>query len=93
MDKEYGNSPEIVHMYAISLHAAGEDRKAEAALRRSAEISVTPRNRATAAFYLGEIARKRGDEAEAQRCFGRARATRGLDEATRREIESRLKPR
>jgi hypothetical protein len=91
LDKMYGDDPKIVHLYGISLHAAGEDRKAELALRRSVEISIVPRNAATAAFYLGEIARKRGDEAEAQRCFSRAVATPGLDEATRREIQSRLK--
>jgi hypothetical protein len=85
--------PEIVHLYAITLYGAGEVAKAEPALRRSAEISVIPRSRATACFYLGEIARKRGDEAEATRWFNRSLSTPGLDDATRREIENRLKQR
>jgi hypothetical protein len=92
LDEEFRENPEIVHLLAISLHASGEDAKAEPALRRSVEISVRPQNRATATFYLGEIARKRGDEAGALRYFRDAVATPGLDDATRREIESRLKP-
>jgi hypothetical protein len=93
LDSKYWSAPEVVHHYAISLHAAGDSAKAEPALRRSAEISVIPRSRATASFYLGEIARKRGNEAEALRCFGQSLSTPGLDDATRREIESRLKQR
>lgn len=85
--------PEIVHLYGISLYGTGEVAKAEAPLRRSAEISVIPRSRATAAFYVGEILRKKGDEAGALEWFGRALSTPGLDDATHREIESRLKQR
>jgi tetratricopeptide (TPR) repeat protein len=93
LDEEFRENPEIVHLLAISLHASGEDGKAEPVLRRSAQISLRPQNRATATFYLGEIARKRGDETEALRYFREAVATPGIDDATRREIESRLKPR
>lgn len=92
LDPEYWSNPEMVHVFAISLHAAGETAKAEKALRRSVEISVLPRNRATASYYLGEIARARRDEAEAQRWFQSALTVPGLDEGTRRQIESRLKP-
>lgn len=92
LSPEFGESPEIVHIAAISHHAAGNDVKAEPLLRRSVEIGTIPRNRASACFYLGEIARKKGDEAEAQRWFGRALGIPGLDEATRREIQSRLRP-
>ena len=66
--------------------------QAEPLLRKSVEIGSVPRNRASACFYLGEIARKKGDEAEAQRWFGKALGIPGLDDATRREIESRLRP-
>jgi len=92
LDPEYWSNPEMVHVFAISLHAAGETAKAEKALRRSVEISVLPRNRATASYYLGEISRSRGQEAEAQRWFQNALTVPGLDEGTRRQIESRLKP-
>jgi hypothetical protein len=44
-----------------------------------------------AAFYLGEIARKRGDEAGARRLFQEALATPGLSDAYRAEVEKRLK--
>lgn len=83
--------PEIVHLYGISLYAAGDLAKAQPALERSSEISVEPRSRATACYYLGEIARKRGDQREAERRFREAVEIPGLDPATRREIESRLK--
>ncbi len=93
LDPKYRDRPEIVHHYAISMLAAGETAKAEPALRRSAEISVLPRNRATAALYLGELARGRGDEAEAARRFRQALETPGLDDVTRRDIETRSAPR
>lgn len=91
LDPSFRDSPEIVHHYGISAYAAGDASKAEGALRRSAEISVLPRNRATANCYLGEIARRRGDEPEALRRFENALATPGLDDATRREIEARTR--
>jgi len=91
LDAEYWSNPDMVHVLAISLHAAGEAAKAEKALRRSLEISVLPRNRATASYYLGELARTRGQEAEAERWFQSALTIPGLDEGTRRQIESRLK--
>jgi tetratricopeptide (TPR) repeat protein len=89
---EYRDSPEIVHIAGISHHAAGNEAQAEPLLRKSVDLGTLPRNRASACFYLGEIARKKGDEAEAQRCFGKALSIPGLDEPTRREIESRLRP-
>jgi tetratricopeptide (TPR) repeat protein len=92
LSPEYRESPEIVHIAGISHHAAGEDGPAEPLLRKSVETGTVPRNRASACFYLGEIARKKGDEAEAQRWFGKALGIPGLDDATRREIESRLRP-
>ena len=88
---EYWANPEIVHLLGISLYAAGESSRAERALRRSVEIAVLPKNRATACVYLGEISRARGDPAEARRWFESALAVPGLDEGTRRQIESRLK--
>jgi tetratricopeptide (TPR) repeat protein len=91
LGEEYGNNAEIVHLTGISFHAAGQEELAEPALRRSSEISPLAERRATATFYLGVIARKRGNEAEAQRLFRQALGTPGLDDATRREIESRLK--
>jgi hypothetical protein len=89
---EYRENPEIVHIAGISHHAAGQDARAEPLLRTSVELGSIPRNRASACFYLGEIARKKGDEAEAQRWFAKALEIPGLDAATRREIESRLRP-
>ena len=92
LDPSFRDRPEIVHHFAISMYAAGEMSKAEPALRRSADISVLPRNRATANTYLAEIARRKGDEAEAQRRYAQALAVPGLDDATRREIERRIGP-
>jgi hypothetical protein len=92
LSPQYRESPEIVHIAGISHHAAGNAAKAEPLLRRSVEIGTIPRHRASASYYLGEIARKKGDEAEAQRWFATALGIPGLDEATRREIESRLRP-
>jgi hypothetical protein len=91
LDPVYWDNAEIVHLLGISLHAAGEREKAERALRRSSEISPSARNRATARFYLGQIAKARGDAAEAARWFEAALSVPGLDAATRREIESRMK--
>jgi hypothetical protein len=90
---EFEESAEIVHIAGISHHAAGNDVRAEPLLRKSVEIGSIPRNRASACFYLGEIARKKGEAAEAERWFARALDIPGLDEPTRREIESRLRPR
>jgi hypothetical protein len=91
LDPQYWNNPVYVHNLAISLYAVGEKAKAERALRRSAEISTIPRNRATANFLLGELARARKDETEARRWYESALSVPGLDGAMRREIESRLK--
>jgi tetratricopeptide (TPR) repeat protein len=91
LGQEYGNNAEIVHLTGISFHAAGQEEQAEPALRRSSEISPSAARRATATFYLGEIARKKGREPDAQRLFRQALDTPGLDDATRREIESRLR--
>jgi hypothetical protein len=93
LDPEYWNNAEFVHSLAISLYAAGDKAKAERALRRSAEISTSASHRATARFYLGDLARARGDEAGARHWFEEALSVPGLEPATRAEIESRLKPR
>jgi len=86
-DEEFENNPEIIHLLGISTYAAGQTDRAEVVLRRSAEVSVRKENRATALFYLGEIAAKRGAAEEAQRYFDRAFAIPGLDPAVVRKME------
>jgi hypothetical protein len=90
-DEELTGNADLQHLFGISLVAAGQTERAIPALRYSMEHGTKPRNRATAAFYLGEIARRKGDEASALRMFEQALSTPGLDDATRREIGARLK--
>jgi hypothetical protein len=86
-DEEFEKNPEIIHLLGISYYAAGQPEKAVPALRRSSEISIRKENRATAIFYLGDIARKSGDEAAARRYFEQALGIPGLDPAYVREME------
>jgi tetratricopeptide (TPR) repeat protein len=93
LDEDYRRNPEVIHFLGICLHALGQDDRAEPLLRQSAELGRRPEWRATALFYRGEIARKKGDEAGAQRLFRDALATPGLGDAYREEMEKRLKSR
>ena len=87
-DAEFENSPEIIHLLAISYYGAGQWERAEPALRRSVESAVHPENRATAFCYLGAIARKKGDADLAKRMFEEALAVPGVDPAVLRAIEA-----
>jgi len=91
LDQEFANHPLVVHFTGICYHALGQDERAEPLLRRSAELGARPDWKATATFYRGEIARKKGDEEGAKRLFREALATPGLAEAYRAEMEKRLK--
>lgn len=90
-DDEFESNPEIVHTLGISYYAAGVMDKAELVLRRSAEVSVRTENRATALFYLGDIARKRGNEGLARRYFDQALSVPGLDPAHVRQLQAEMK--
>jgi len=92
LDPESPDNPDLLHFAGICYHALGQDDRAKPLLRRSARESRRPEWRATATFYLGEIARKKGDEPGARRLFQEALATPGLSEAYRAEMEKRLKP-
>jgi hypothetical protein len=91
LDPELAAHPLVIHYTGICYHALGQDDRAEPLLRRSAELGARPEWKATATFYRGEIARKKGDEEGARRLFREALATPGLGEAYRAEIEKRLK--
>jgi hypothetical protein len=54
------------------------------------EKSLRAENRATALFYLGDIARRSGDSEAASRYIEAALSVPGLDPAYRREMESRF---
>ncbi|HLY12393.1 MAG TPA: DUF2723 domain-containing protein [Planctomycetota bacterium] len=87
-DDQFENSPEIIHLLAISYYGAGQGDRAEPALRRSVELSVRPENRATALYYLGELARKRGDSESAQRYVDQALAVPGVPPAYLRAMQA-----
>lgn len=89
-DDELSTSPEVVHLLGISYFAGGQPDRALPALRLSAERSARPEHRATALFYLGEIAAKQGDAEAAKRYAEAALSVPGLPPAYRREMESRL---
>jgi hypothetical protein len=91
-DEEFSGNLEIIHHLGISYVAAGSPERAEPYLRISAEKSVRPESRATALYYLGEIARRKGDVDAARRLAEAALSVPGLDPAYRREMESRLPP-
>lgn len=90
-DEEFETNPEIIHLLGISYYAAGVHDKAEPALRASVDVATRRETRATALFYLGDIARKRGDGAQAQRYFDQALSIPGLDPAFIRKMEARRK--
>lgn len=87
-DGQFEISPEIVHLLAISYYGAGLGDRAEPLLRKSVEVSVRPDHRATALFYLGQLARRRGDERSARRYEDEALAVPGLDPVYRRVMEA-----
>ena len=91
LDPESGATPMVVHFSGLCLHALGQDERAVPLLRRSAEAGGRPEWRATALFTLGQIARKRGDEAGARRLLQDALAVPGLGEAFRAELEKLLR--
>lgn len=90
-DEELSANPDLQHLFGMSLVASGQVDRAILPLTFSMEQGTKPRNRATAAYYLGEIRRRKGDLAGAKQYFERAFSTPGLDDATRRLIEERLK--
>jgi hypothetical protein len=92
-DDELQANPDVQHLLGISLVASNQTERAVPPLQWSMEHGTKPRSRATAAYYLGEIARRKGDEASAMKFFAQALATPGLDDVTRRNIESRMAPR
>jgi len=87
-DAEFSNEPEIVHLLGIAWYGAGQVDRAMPALLRSSEISPRPEARATALYYLGEIARRKGDSDAARRFRERALSVPGLDPRYRREMEA-----
>jgi len=92
-DEEFENSPEIVHLLAISYYADRQLDRAVPALQRSSHIATRPEARATALFYLGEIAKKRGDPEAARSYLEQALAVPGLDPKVLREMEAPGAPR
>jgi len=91
-DEEFSAAPDVIHLLGISWLAAGRPERAEPALRISAERSVRAESRATALYYLGEIAAKRGETEAARTLREAALSVPGLDPAYRREMESRRPP-
>jgi hypothetical protein len=89
-DEGAEDSPEIVHLLAISLYGSGQLDRAVPALRRSAEIGVRPDARAEALFYLSEIARKRGDEELSKRYLMQAMSVPGLDPRSLRQLQAQI---
>jgi hypothetical protein len=87
-DEEFNSNPEFVHLLGISYYGAGRMDRAEPVLRLSAQISTRKENQATALFYLGDLARRRGDAETAKRYVDQARSIPGLDENVRRKLES-----
>jgi hypothetical protein len=80
-DEEFERNPEIIHQLAVAYYASGQLDKAEKPLKVSAEVSPRAQNKAEALYYLGTIAKKRGDAASAQRYFQAATSVPGLDPA------------
>jgi tetratricopeptide (TPR) repeat protein len=87
LDPDSGRTPVVVHFSGLCHHALGQDERAVPLLQRSAETAGRPEWRATALVTLGQIARKRGDDAAARKFFGEALAVPGLGEAFRAELE------
>jgi tetratricopeptide (TPR) repeat protein len=88
-DEEFSGNPELIHLLAISTYGAGQFDQAEPYLLKSVQISIRRENRATALFYLGEIASQRGDVEGSRRYREQALHVPGLDPATLRELERR----
>jgi tetratricopeptide (TPR) repeat protein len=91
LDPESGGTPVVVYFSGLGYHALGQDERAVPLLRRTAEAGGRPEWRATALFTLGQIARKRGDEAGARKFFQEALATPALSEGFRAELEKLLR--
>jgi tetratricopeptide (TPR) repeat protein len=87
-DPEFESNPEIIHLLGISYYATGRPDRAEPALRRSADLATRSESRATALFYLGDIAEKRGQAELARKYFEQAFSVPDLAPATRRKMEA-----
>jgi hypothetical protein len=92
-DEEFESNPEIIHLLGISYYASGQFDRAELPLRKSAELSARKENRATALYYLGEIAAKKGAVEEARRYHEQAFSIPGLDPAVLQKMKEWRKPR
>lgn len=89
---ELEEDPGLPYRLGVALVATGRAGEAEPFLRRAAAGAETPTLEAGALLHLGEIARSRGREKEAQSLFRQALDVHGVDPELRREIERRLRP-
>ncbi|HEX7900305.1 MAG TPA: DUF2723 domain-containing protein [Planctomycetota bacterium] len=85
-------APVVLVRYGTALYALGRDAGAATAFQEALGLELPARDRAEAFVYLALLARKKGDEAGAERLGRQAVETPGLDAATKREMESRLRP-
>jgi hypothetical protein len=91
IDPDYRENPNVAHVLGSWYLAQGQTERAQPFLRRSAEAGYRPDWRATDLSYLGLIARKKGDAAEAQRLFRAAMSVPGLSDAQRADLERQLR--
>jgi len=91
VDPEYRQNPNLAHVLGAWYYSQGQADRAEPLLRRSSEAGSRPEWRATDFGHLGLMARKKGNDAEAQRLFREAMSVPGLSEAARAELERQLR--
>lgn len=91
IDADFRQNPNVAHVLGAWYYAQGQADRAEPLLRRSAEAGLRPEWRATDFTYLGLLARKKGQEPEAQQLFRQALAVPGLSDAHRAELERQLR--
>jgi len=91
VDPEYRQNPSLAHVLGAWYYSQGQADRAEPFLRRSSEAGLRPEWRATDFGYLGLIARKKGNDAEAQRLIREALSVPGLSDAARAELERQLR--
>jgi tetratricopeptide (TPR) repeat protein len=84
-------NPQLIHLLGSAHYALGQFESAEPLLRSAAETASRPEWRATDLIYLGRIALKRRNEAEAQRLFQQALSVPGLSDAHRAELQRQLR--
>ncbi len=86
-------NPWSLQLLGLAHLETGNLERARVCLQLSVERSTHPRFRVVSLLALGDLMRRRGDEASARRCYEEGAALPDLGPEHRQELERRLRPR